>query len=153
MRASESLVIAKSSEAVWAFITQLDNWSKWFEDSMQDVRPTSDGDFGLGSTFAYTYVRGRSATAYTGRVTVFEPSRNFTVLNRGSSYDLEEAIELAPDGGGTHVTMSMDFKPTKAWVRSVEILLRPFGGLIMRGALRKNLGLLARALDASSARA
>ena len=82
LTASAETEIPRPLQEVWDFVTDVRNLEKWV-DGMSDVRPTSDGEFGVGSTYAATYACGGSPAPIECEVTEFVPMRTNVSVARG----------------------------------------------------------------------
>lgn len=105
-----NLVINRPVEEVFAFVSNSENLPRWRSTSLE-VKKTSEGPFGVGSTF-----RGRFT--FLGRqfegnivVTGYEPNRVYVSKIAEGPFPLETAYTLEPVENGTNVTFVVEGEP------------------------------------------
>ena len=150
MRHSERLELANyPTERLWAFITDLDNWSKWFGQQLQP-RQISEESFGSGTIVSLIF-GSRNVDV---EIIEFVPIERltlrfyigFSLWKR--SFEWQESFELEPSNGSTIFTHAIDIRPRNVLLRPLASVLNPFGGLLMGRQIRAELLSLQRALDA-----
>lgn len=135
-RAEATRVLDASAEQVWAVLVDHRSWPEWFGPSLDHCEPTSPGESGVGST---RMVRLRGGAVITERFIAWdEPSVwAFTgTAGRPRVFEaLVERVTLERLGtGGTRVTYTMAFRPSRA--------LQPLASVLARGVSRTLRGSL-----------
>jgi len=104
------LVIDRPVEEVFAFVSNSENLPRWRSSSLE-VKKTSEGPFGVGSTF-------KSRFTFLGRqfdsevvVTAHEPNRVYMSKMAEGPFPLETRYLLEAVGNGTHVTFVAEGEP------------------------------------------
>jgi uncharacterized protein YndB with AHSA1/START domain len=147
MKASESLTLIQPPEAVWAFITDIDNWAKWFGEQLE-ARMTSAGSLRLGSTVsAKFHPMGRVYHVHV-EVTEFAPVQRMTVQFSLGPVFWRESFGLEPSNSGTRFTHTIDIRFRNRVLHAFSSVLNPFSGLLMGKQIRAELEGLERALQA-----
>ena len=143
MRHSEHLLVSQPPAAVWAFMTNVDNWPQWFGNDRLEQRKTSEGSIGLGTTVSVRFNRPNV------QVKIVE----FDVLNR-IAFQLnigpflwKESFGLKPSRDATEVTHTIDVRLRNTILRLLASAFNPFGGLLMGRQIRVELMSLQRALE------
>lgn len=125
-RIEASVTIDRPVEEVWNFMMTLTNYPK-FDPAIQEVKQTSAGPLGVGTTFLLLQQRNPKTTA--GRVIEDEPNRKFAFdctsgMLKGSLVTLSfETVD-----GKTRLTETDDYK-----INGIYRLLVPF----MRGRVKR----------------
>ncbi len=81
----------------------------------QEVRRTSPGEWGVGSTFDTTAEYRGKPGEHTYRVTAFERPTRMAVQGRWGSAPVDAALELSPTGGKTFVRETIELHPPSRW--------------------------------------
>ena len=138
MRASASLVIDVPIQAVFDFVADIENMDMWINGVTAPKR-TSEGEFGVGSTFEsdYTYAGRTHSVAY--RTIEFNrPTRTASVWTSGP-FPFEAVTELEPSGEGTRITHTIDAGPNNRAVAIWFVVFGPILRPLMRRQLRREL--------------
>lgn len=135
VRFEENVVIRRPLEEVFAFISDLENDPPWT--SAAEVRRTSEGPIGLGTTF-YQRARfvGRSVEL-SFEVVAYEPNHLITVAAKTGALSVEgsRAVDIADDGA-TRVTASGGGH-ARGVLRVAEPLLAAIGARQLRSMLAR----------------
>ena len=146
MKASATLLIDKPISEVWDFVADIRNMDKWVN-GVSDPTPTSQGEWGVGSTFTsgYTYAGKTHTVAY--EITGFDPPNRISMRSTAGPFPFEGCTELLEEKDGTRLVNTIDAKPTNAflavWFAALGVILR----MMMRIQLRKELLMLRAALE------
>lgn len=137
MRVTESVVVDRPPEDVWAVIADLDTHTSW-RPALREFRQVSDGPLAVGT-------RIREVLEWRGReividdlVTALEPPDRFGIRGSWKAADFEMTLALEPADTGTKVTMDWPLYP-KSFLMKIAA---PFMGGAMRKATREELELL-----------
>ncbi len=107
MHFEEQVTIARSPEAVFAFLTDPANDPRW-RPGVVETRQVSDGPMAVGTTLEETYAfMGRRIDARY-QVIDHQPERVHRVRAIGGPLEAEAGYLLEPVGGGTRVTITAD---------------------------------------------
>ena len=104
--ASAELVMDQPVEAVWAFVSNVENFGRWV-DAVENPRWTSEGERGVGSTYESEYVWSGKTSHVEYEVTAFEPPAKFSSKTTAGRYPYQGAITIETVDGGTKVTHDM----------------------------------------------
>ena len=136
--ASAEYVMDHPAEAVWEFVSNVENFGRW-ADGVQEPRWTSEGERGVGSTYASAYAYAGKTHEVEYEVTVFDPPLMFGSRTTSGPFPYRGTITIEPTPGGAKVTHDMmagsDGKFTEFMFTRLGWLLRP----LMRKRLRKEL--------------
>lgn len=106
----ENIVIKCPADKVFAYTTDVKNWSKW-QPVVTDAEQTSQGQMDIGTTFRWTSRDKGVTLKWTGKVTEYEPNRKSALNVTGSKgIIIEEHSTYDPIEGGTKVTFVFDVK-------------------------------------------
>jgi uncharacterized protein YndB with AHSA1/START domain len=89
---------------VFAALQNLEKLPLW-NDSVTEVRRTSDGPLGQGSTVVYVGRFLGLGYERPSEYTEFTPDRSFTTRTRSGPFQIEVATSLEAVGGGTQMTL------------------------------------------------
>ena len=104
---SYSTTINKPPEAVFNFVSQIDN-QKNMSPSILEAKLTPPGPVALGSMFHYTTeVMGRKYESAV-QVSAYEPGKKFALKTTGVPRPSETVYTFEPAGAGTKLTMSTE---------------------------------------------
>ncbi|MEX2557247.1 MAG: SRPBCC family protein [Actinomycetota bacterium] len=124
MRFEQTIVINAPADKVFAYVSDLTKLPEWGQFG-NEVRQTSQGPVGVGSTFDTS---GKQFGKHTDHVTVTEyvPGKKFTVEVTGDAGDVRNWFELAEQGtGSTNVTKGQEFtKPAMSARLSKPVIKR-----------------------------
>ena len=127
LRVETMTVIRRPIEEVFAFVSDVTHDLQW-QPEIREVRVTSEGPLGVGSTFREVrQTQGREFT-WDMRITEFEPNCRICIESLQGTVPYQgcrlfEAIE-----GGTRITETSEVQ--------LPLLLRPLGALIVRSSRR-----------------
>lgn len=135
MRVEDVIHIEAPTEVVWAVTRDVERWPEWTP-TVTSVRRVGSGPFGLGSVARIKQpLQPESEWVVTG----FVEGRRFAWTTRRRGLRMTGTHDVAPEGGGTRNTLSVDAAGPLA------ALLWPVLRLAMRRALSdENRGLKAR---------
>jgi uncharacterized protein YndB with AHSA1/START domain len=143
-----SVEIRRPVTEVFAFVTHVDNFPRWFGDIVATSRQTSPGAVGVGTTFAQThhFLGQRFESRFV--VTAYEPNGLFCVRTSAGPVPFQGCFTFEAVDGGTRCIDQHAINP------------KGFFGLIgslLVGRLRQqaetNLATLKRLLEAEPANA
>ncbi len=104
MRVEKNIVVERPIETVFAFLTDMHKVKLWLP--IDNIRQTSSGPIGVGSTFAQEaqFLGQRFAT--TSEVTRYEPPHVFALKMVQGPLPLTNSMHCEPtETGGTKITM------------------------------------------------
>jgi carbon monoxide dehydrogenase subunit G len=140
MRVERSIVVERPIERVFAFITDMHRVKQWLP--VNNIRQTSSGPMGVGSTFAQEAQFLGQRFQATSEVTRYEPPRVFALKIQGP-FSFTNSMYCEPTNtGGTRLRMVGEADPGLA-IRLMGPLVMP---LITR-QLDTQVSLLKRALE------
>ncbi|HZJ07756.1 MAG TPA: SRPBCC family protein [Nocardioidaceae bacterium] len=103
----KSIVIDRSREEVWSFLTITENLPA-FESQMTHVKQVTDGEVGLGTRWeGATNVLGR-IIEWTIEVVEFDPPTRSRMKSVEGKLPFEITYALTPSGSGTHFTYRLE---------------------------------------------
>jgi uncharacterized protein YndB with AHSA1/START domain len=118
-----SIVINRPVEEVFAFVSNPENYPKWFSGS-REVKITSAGPIGVGTTF-------RTVVTFLGRriegeieFTEYEPNRSFAEKTKSGPFPVENRVTFERVEGGTRVTSSQVAEPGGFFKLAEPLLVR-----------------------------
>ena len=140
-RFKQSVVINQPVERVFAFVSDLENDPPW--SGAAEMRRTSPGPVGVGTTFQQRDRLLGRRLELTLRVVGYEPNRKVTLKTTSERLSFAGTRMVEPVGqGGSRVTFVGGGQAGGVW-RLAEPLLAAVGGL----RLRTQLGRLKRLLE------
>ena len=140
-RFRQSVVINRPVEQVFAFISDLENDPPW--SGAAEMRRTSPGPVGVGTTFQQRDRLLGRRLELTLRVVGYEPDRKVTITTASRRLSFSGTRMVEPVGqGATRVTFVGAGRAGGVW-RPAEPLLAAVGGR----RLRRQLGRLKRLLE------
>ena len=109
-------------EEVFAYITNFENNPKW-QQGMKSCKFTSDGPFGVGTTYdqVASFLGKTIETKF--EVTEYEPNQMVRFVSRQSTIPLRIMRSVEPIAGGTHVHAIIEGEPTGFWFKLFGPLL------------------------------
>lgn len=147
--ASAELVMDHPVEAVWEFVSNIENFGRWV-DAVQEPRWTSDGERGVGSTYESKYLWAGKTEMVEYEVTEFEPPLKFGTRTTAGRYPYQGTTTIEAVEGGTKVTHDMmagsDGAITAFMFTYLRIFLRP----LMRKRLVKELQVMSDEIRADA---
>lgn len=136
--ASAEYVMDHPVEAVWDFVSNVENNDRWVEGVLAP-RWTSDGEPTVGSTYESKYKYAGKTHDVEYEVTAYEPPRKFGSRTTSGPFPYDGAITMQAVDGGTKVTHEMmagsDGAFTEFMFTALGWLLRP----MVRKRLRKEI--------------
>ncbi len=138
MRMKGNVVVNSGVDDVWAFITNVENYDKWAPDAI-DPKQSSEGPFGLGTTFSLGFKMGKKTYDISGEVTEFDPPSHMAMRHTGGPFAMEEWFDLESGGSGTTMTRAVSLRPENRLLRVVFTVAGPIMVLFMKGQLNKEL--------------
>lgn len=147
MEHSQSVVIERPVEQVWALAGNPRAWPAWAPD-MREVELSPHGAITPGSTVRF-WTRGRESHA---TVTEYVEQRAFGFRSSEARYDFSESLTLTPAGSGTQVTMSMGFAPKGPLFTALALVAWPAKRWLLGSPLRKDLAALQAAVERGAQR-
>ena len=141
MRHTERQVVERSPEAVWAFITELDNWTEWF--GQFEGRQISEGPLELGTTLLVKFGRWDVKV----EVTRFEPLSHLDFRFYLGPFEWQEGFRLQEAGSDTAFLHTIDVRFRNLILRVLGAVFNPFGGLLMRKQIRAEVMSLKHAVE------
>ena len=94
--------IANSAENTFAFISNFENNPRW-QDGMQRCTVTSDGDFGVGTTYDQVAAFLGREILSTFEVIEYEPGRRVKATTIAGSFPITFTRTVTPTDTGCHV--------------------------------------------------
>ena len=138
MKATASILVDSPISSVWDFVADVANMEKWVN-GVSDLARTSEGEFGIGSTFQSSYTYAGKTHPVTYVITEFDPPRRIAMRSTSGPFPFEGSTELREETEGTRVFNTIDARPTNAfltvWFAIFGVVLR----LMMRRQLSKEL--------------
>ena len=146
MKASTSITIDRPVEQAFAFVADPETMYRWVIGVTQPKR-TSEGEFGLGSTFdsKYTY-RGKTFDV-SYLATEFEPPTRYGFKSTAGPFPSEGLIELETAGTRTRVAFTIDAGSDSVATTVIFALFGPLIRMLMRRHLHKELEALKAVLE------
>ena len=132
--ASAELVMDHPVEAVWDFVSNVENFGRWV-DAVQAPRWTSEGERGVGSTYESEYVWSGKTSHVEYEVTAFEPPMKFGSRTTAGRYPYQGTITIEAVDGGTKVTHDMMAGSDGA----ITAFMFTYLGGLLRPMIRKRL--------------
>ncbi len=114
MKVESSIVIQRPVEVVFAYLCDFSNVPKW-DPSKSEVRVTSEGPVGLGTTFqmvtSFLPLGLGLKLTNTIEITVYEANRQLTMTATDGPFPVEFNFLVEPAEGGTRLTMGGQAEP------------------------------------------
>ena len=132
--ASAELVMGHSVEAVWEFVSNIENFGRW-ADAVQEPKWTSEGERGEGSTYESEYVWSGKTSHVEYEVTAFEPPMKFGSRTTAGRFPYQGTITIEPVEGGAKVTHDMMAGSDGA----ITAFMFTYLGGLLRPMMRKRL--------------
>ena len=105
----ESISIKCPADKAFVYTTDVKSWPKWFI-SITGAEQTSQGQFGIGTTFKATSKGMGMKVKLTGKVTGYEPNKTWSKEfgTRNTIYNIRYSFDSIE--GGTKVAQQFDIK-------------------------------------------
>jgi carbon monoxide dehydrogenase subunit G len=104
MKVEKIIVVERPIELVFAFITDMHKVKLWLP--IENIRPTSSGPMGVGSTFVQEAQFLRQRFEAISEVIRYEPPRVFVIKMIQGPFPLTNSMYCEPtETGGTRLTM------------------------------------------------
>jgi uncharacterized protein YndB with AHSA1/START domain len=143
MKAEKTIVINRPIEEVFAFLADIDNISRWV--SIENVKQTSSGPIGVGSTFSSTvHLAGQKLDA-NAEVTAYEPPHTFAFKASSGATQLESKFTLTPVNDTTQIAALAEGDPGP-----LGKLAGPFLNTLAKKQLESQLESLKKILEGQS---
>ena len=146
MKASANILIDRQVSEIWDFVADIRNMDKWVN-GVSDPVPTSEGDWGVGSTFKSDYIYAGKIHPITYVITEFDPPCRLSIRSTSGPFPFEGHTELREEKDGIRLINSLDAKPTNlfltVWFAVLGVVLR----MMMRIQLKKELVRLKATLE------
>ena len=110
IRVSDSVVIARPVDVVFAFVADHENLPAWTVGVKQSRRLTS-GPPAAGSEYRVVGIMLGRPVESSYQVTAFEPDRGFEGTMTSPMFGFAEQYRFEPDQGGTRVSMNAAVEP------------------------------------------
>lgn len=107
---SDSVVIARPVDAVFAFLADHENLPAWTVGVKQSRRLTA-GPAAVGTTYRVVGVLLGRPVESSYQITAFEPGRGFAATMTSPMFGFCEQYRFEPDHAGTRVSMSAAVEP------------------------------------------
>lgn len=121
-KVSKTVTLPRSPEEVFNYLADFSTTEEWDPGIVRATR-TSEGPIGVGSTFHLVAdFRGREVPV-TYEITEYEPHRRFVIVGDNKQFKGIDEIVVSPDGDGTRVDYSADFR-----MKGLAKLFEPFLG-------------------------
>lgn len=137
MRVTESIVIDRPPEDVWAVVSDLGTHAEW-RPAIVEFRQVSDGTLGVGSRIREVLRWRNREIEIDDVVTAFERPRHLALRGEWKAADFDVDFRLEPEGDATRVTMDWPLYPKSLLMK----IAAPFIGVPMSRATREELELL-----------
>jgi hypothetical protein len=111
---SDSVVIARSVDVVFAFVSDHENLPAWTVGVKQSRRLTA-GPPAAGSKYRVVGMLLGRPVESSYQITAFEPGRGFEATMTSPMFGFSEQYRFEPDKGGTRVLMSAAVEPHGAF--------------------------------------
>jgi uncharacterized protein YndB with AHSA1/START domain len=103
MRVEYSTVIRRPVDEVFNYVTQVENDLHW-QPEISEVTVTSNGQFGVGSTFREVRTAVGRPFTWDMRVTEFDPPHRITIVSDGGTVPYSGSRVFEAVDGGTRIT-------------------------------------------------
>lgn len=119
---SKTVRISRPPQEVFDYLANFETTAEW-DPGIVEATKTSSGPVGVGSTFdLISDFRGRKIpVAY--QMTEYEPPTRFVIVGRNKQFTGIDEIHFSPDGDGTRVDYTADFR-----MQGIARLFAPFMG-------------------------
>jgi uncharacterized membrane protein len=150
MNAKTSIIIERSIDEVFDYVSDVKNMPRWVS-GVSRVRLMSD-KVKSGTSFSADYAEGLRRSAIDFKVVEFEPPTRFaTKSERGPfSFPFKGTMELRAVDTGTEVTNNIDTGPESVATRLASILFGPILKRTMRRRLQDELQALRTSITRSA---
>lgn len=148
MKMKGNVLVNSSTEKVWAFITNVENYDKWAPDAIEP-KQTSEGPFGLGTTFSLKFKMGRRLYDISGEVTEFAPPSHMALRHKGGPFAMQEWFDIKAANAGAMMTHKVSLVPENGALRALFTLAGPVLRLAMKGQMNKELRALKQHVEAN----
>jgi len=105
----ESIDIKRPVDKVFAYTLDIKSWPKWFS-SLTEAEQTSQGQFGIGTTFKATSKGMGLKVKLAGKVTGYEQNKTWDKEFGTRSTTTKVHYSFEPIEGATKVTQQFDIK-------------------------------------------
>jgi hypothetical protein len=119
-------------------VSDVGSFEKWAPDA-SDAKQTSEGDFGMGSTFSLKYSMSGKTYDISGSVTAYEPPNRLGLQMVGGPMPMDEIVALEPAGDGTRISQTVDVRPKNLVLGVLFTQVNPLMGPMFKKQIRKEL--------------
>lgn len=134
--------IARSAQLVFDYLADMRNEPRWLPGA-SDVKRTSEGVIGQGSTFAGTYARAGTVAC---ELVVFDRPHALTIHGEAKGMSFDDEIVLREVDGRTELTATMRTTP-----KGLFKLVAPMMGRVIDRQFQSNWDRLKAELEAGPA--
>lgn len=106
IRMGHSVVINRSIEEVFAFVTEVEKWPQWRAEVVE-VKKSSGGPVGVGTTFSGVGRFLGRRLENTNEVTQYEPNRKFGFKTTAGPVSMQFTDTFESVEGGTKVSLEL----------------------------------------------
>jgi uncharacterized protein YndB with AHSA1/START domain len=146
MEAMATILIRRDQEEVFRFVSDPLNMDKWVG-GLSEMRITSEGEVGKGSTFLGRYNYSGRASEINFEVILFDPPRGFGTRSTEGPFPFRGMVTLQSHSNGTVVTNTIDAGADSTWTKVMFALFGPLLRRGMRKQLREELEVLKSVLE------
>ena len=100
---SNSVVIDRPVDQVFAYLVNSEHDAEW-EQGVIEVRKTSEGPWGLGTTYVYVSQFMGRRIEEPGKITECQPNQRFSFTSGSGAVKVDGTFTFEPSNGGTKVT-------------------------------------------------
>jgi len=142
---SDSIMIDRTVDEVWAFVTDLTNDPAWHTDILEATK-TSEGPIGTGTVWHARFKPAMGISEGDMRVVTFEPNRRQVMKGDIGPMHPTLTYLLEPSDGGTTLTRHVQIS-VSGWMK----IMSPMMGLMLPKQNKGFLANLKRVLEERSA--
>jgi uncharacterized protein YndB with AHSA1/START domain len=135
VRVEKSIVIQRSVEEVFDFITDIDKLSLWFP--VKKVQVLTEGPIRVGSSYVQTVDMMGQVFDVNTEVTSYERPNSFAIKGSSGPVPLASTFTLTPTNDGTRLTMVGEGEPDGAM---------KFAGPFLNGIVKQQVDAQLKAL-------
>jgi len=130
----ESIDINQPVDKVFAYTLDVKSWPKW-QATVTDSEQTSQGQFGIGTTFKWVTKAMGLKMKTTAKVTEYEANKKWSKTIVAGSTVIDDRLTFEPVPGGTRFTLQYDTK--------VGGLFKPFSAMVVSSTRKSMIAALA----------
>lgn len=152
MNGKAEIIIGKPIEEVWTFTANPHTASRWIN-GISDLRVTSTGPLGQGSTVASKYTYRGKTFDLVHEVTEFLPPSRQSIQATSGPFPFTSTLDLESVPDGTRVVSTLDAGSDSKATTVIFTLFGPFIHMMLNRQLKKELGVLKSLVEAEGAQA